>query len=52
MYQNQQKQEKINRTIPNNKLDIVIHNNEKETCPLIDVTISWDRNFIKKTKIF
>ena len=35
---NQQVQ--IDRTIPNNKLDIIIRNNEKRTCMLIDVAIS------------
>ena len=43
---NQQVQ--IDRTIPNNKLDIIIRNNEKRTCMLIDVAISGDRNVIKK----
>jgi hypothetical protein len=36
------------RTNPNNKLDITIHGNEKETCILMDVEISGDRNVIKK----
>ena len=36
------------RTIPNNKPDIIIRYNEKGTCILIDVTISGDRNVIKK----
>jgi len=36
------------RTIPNNKPDIIIRNNEKRTCMLIDVAISGDRNVIKK----
>jgi hypothetical protein len=36
------------RTIPNNKPDIIIRNNEKGTCMLIDVAISGDRNVIKK----
>ena len=36
------------RTIPNNKPDIVIRDNEKGTCMLIDVAISGDRNVIKK----
>ena len=35
------------RTIPNNKPDIIIRENEKGTCMLIDV-ISGDRKFIKK----
>jgi hypothetical protein len=36
------------RTIPNNKPDITIHDNEKRTCMLIDAAISGDRNVIKK----
>jgi hypothetical protein len=36
------------RTIPNNKPDIIIRDNEKETCMLIDVAISGDRNVIEK----
>jgi len=36
------------RTIPNNKPDIIIRDNERETCMLIDVAISGDRNVIKK----
>ena len=36
------------RTIPNNKPDIVICDNEKGACMLIDVAISGDRNVIKK----
>ena len=36
------------RTIPNNKPDIIIRDNEKGTCILIDVAISGDRNVIKK----
>jgi len=43
---NQQMQ--TDRTIPNNKPDIIIRDNEKRTCMLIDVTISGDRNVIKK----
>ena len=42
---NQQVQ--TNRTIPNNKPDIIIRDNEKETFMLIDVAISGDRNVIK-----
>jgi len=38
----------INRTIPNIKPDIIIRDNEKRTCMLIDVAISGDRNMIKK----
>jgi hypothetical protein len=36
------------RTIPNNKLDIKIHDNKKGMCILIAVAISGDRNVIKK----
>jgi hypothetical protein len=36
------------RTIPNNKPDIIIRDNEKVTCVLIDVSIPGDRNVIKK----
>jgi len=36
------------RTIPNNKPDIIIRDNEMGTCMLIDVAISGDRNVIKK----
>jgi hypothetical protein len=43
---NQQVQ--IDRTIPNNKIDIIICDNEKRTCMLIDVAISGDKNVIKK----
>ena len=35
-------------TIPNNKPDIIIRDNEKGTCMLIDVVISGDRNVVKK----
>jgi hypothetical protein len=43
---NQQVQ--TDRTTPNNKPDIIIHDNEKSTCMLIDVAIPGDRNVIKK----
>jgi hypothetical protein len=43
---NQQVQ--TDRTIPNNKPEIIIRDNEKRTCMLIDVAISGDRNVIKK----
>jgi len=43
---NQQVQ--TDRTIPNNKSDIIIRNNEKGTCMLIDIAISGERNVIKK----
>jgi hypothetical protein len=36
------------RTIPNNKLYIIIHEDEKETCMLIDAAISGDKNVIMK----
>jgi len=36
------------RTIPNNRPNIIIRDNEKGTCLLIDVAISGDRNVIKK----
>jgi hypothetical protein len=36
------------RTIPNNKPNIIIPGNEKGTCMLIDVAISGDRHVIKK----
>jgi hypothetical protein len=36
------------RTIPNNKPDIIIRDNEKRTCMLREVAISMDRNVIKK----
>ena len=41
-------QVKTDRTIPNNKPDIIIRDNEKGTCMLIDVAMSRDRNVIKK----
>jgi len=37
-----------NRTIPNNKLDIIIHDNKKGTRMLTDIAIPGDRNLIKK----
>jgi len=36
------------RTIPNNKPDIIIHDNKKGTYVLIDFAISGDRNVIKR----
>ena len=42
---NQQVQ--TDRTVPNNKPDIIIRDNEKGTCMLIDVAISGDKNVIK-----
>jgi hypothetical protein len=35
------------RTIANNKPDIIIRDNEKGTCMLMDVAISGDRNVMK-----
>jgi hypothetical protein len=43
---NQQLQ--TDRTIPNNKPDIIIRDNEKRTCMLSDIAIPGDRNVIKK----
>jgi len=43
---NQQVQ--TDRTVPNNKPDIIICNTEKGTCMLIDVVMSGERNVIKK----
>jgi len=43
---NQQVQ--TDRTTPHNKPDIIIRDNEKGTCMLIDVAISGDRNMNKK----
>jgi hypothetical protein len=36
------------RTIPNNKPDIIICDNEMGPCMLIDVAISGDRNVMKE----
>jgi hypothetical protein len=41
-------QVQTDRTVPNNKPDIVISDNEKGTCMLIDVAIPGDRNLIQK----
>jgi len=43
---NQQTQ--TDRNIPNNKSDVIIRDNEKGTCMLIDVAIAGDINAIKK----
>ena len=43
---NQQVQ--TDRTIPSNKPDIIIRDNERRTCMLIDVAIPGDRNVVKK----
>jgi hypothetical protein len=36
------------RTLPNNKLDVIVQDSEKGTYVLIDIAISGDRNVIKK----
>jgi hypothetical protein len=41
-------QMQTDRAIPNNKPDIIIRDDEKRTCILIDVAISGERNVIKK----
>jgi len=48
LFNNNNNNNKTDRTIPNNKLDIIIRGNERGTCMLIDVAISRDRNVIKK----
>jgi len=40
-------QVKTNRTIPNNKANIIIRGNEKGTCLLVDTVISGPRNVTK-----
>ena len=42
------RQVQTDRTLPNNKPDIVIRGNEKGICMLIDVAISGDRSVIRK----
>ena len=39
---------RTNRTIPNNKPEVIIRDNKHGTCMLIDVAILGDRNVIKK----
>jgi hypothetical protein len=41
-------QVRTNKTIPNDKQDIIIRHNKKGTCILLDVAVSGDRNVIKK----
>ena len=41
-------QVQTDRTIPNNKPDIIIRDNDRGTCVLMDVEMSEDRNVIKK----
>jgi hypothetical protein len=49
---NQQVQtDRIDRTIPINKPNIINRDNEKRTCILIDVAISGDRNVIEKEAV-
>jgi hypothetical protein len=45
---------RTDRTIPNNKPDIIIRDNKQGTCTLIDGAVPGDRNVIKKEakKIF
>jgi len=45
---NNNKQGQTDRTIPNNKPDIINRDNEKRTCMLMNVAIPGDRNVIKK----
>jgi hypothetical protein len=40
--------ESTSATIPNNKPDIIIHDNGKGTCMFTDDAISGDQNVIKK----
>jgi len=42
------RQVQTDRTIRNNRPDIIIRDNEKGTCMLIDVVMSGDRNVIKR----
>jgi len=39
---------RTDRTIPNNKSGVIICDNQKGTCMLIDVAIPGDRNVIRK----
>jgi hypothetical protein len=41
-------QVQTDRTTPSNKPDIIIRDNEKGICMLIDASISGDRNVVKK----
>ena len=41
-------QVRTDRTIPNTKVDIIIHDNKQGTCTLIGVAIPGDRSVIKK----
>jgi hypothetical protein len=42
------KQAQTDRTIPNNKPDIIIRDNYTVTCRVIDVALSGDRHVVKK----
>jgi hypothetical protein len=44
-------QVQTDRNVPNNKPDIIIRDNEKVTCMLIDVANSGDKNLIKKETV-
>ena len=41
-------QVRTDRTIPNNKLDIIIRDNKQGKCMLLDVANPRDRNVVKK----
>ena len=41
-------QVRTDRTIPNNKPDIIIHDNKQGTCMSIDAAIPGDGNVLKK----
>ena len=46
----QNRQAQTDRTIPNNKLDIIIRDNERGTCMLIDVAVLDDRNVMEESE--
>ena len=48
IYDDDDDDDETDRTIPNNKPDIIIRDNKEGTCMLTDVEISGDRNVIKK----
>jgi hypothetical protein len=39
---------RTDRTVPNNKPDIIIYDNKKGTCMLIGAAILGDKNVVKK----
>ena len=43
-------QVRTDRTVPSNKLDIIIRDNKQGTCMLIDVVISGDKNVVKRKR--